>query len=394
MTARIARGLVFLLLTAILVLPVDAALKDSVISAWLFDEGTGLAASDSFANHDGSIVGNAAWSDGGKFGKAIEFSGEPGDRVEIPDDAELSLETWTITAWVKLQPSLVNDWAIIVVKDPANGLQNYSLDLTPQGSVVAEVTNGGTWSDCVSITSVYDDEWHFAAASYDGELLRAYVDGELEAEQEFGPGDISDAPVSIGGRLNDSQPLFGIVDDVGLFDTALTDQDLATVMNQGLKAALSLGSVAGDFNGNGLLDAADIDALHARIAAGDNNSTYDLNADGLVNSIDRRVWLVDLKKTYVGDANLDGVFSSADFVAVFQAGQYEDAVPKNSGWSTGDWDGDQEFGSADFVAAFQDGGFEIGPRAAVSAVPEPSTTASLVIIVIASLSWRRPGCAR
>jgi hypothetical protein len=80
--------------------------------------------------------------------------------------------------------------------------------------------------------------------------------------------------------------------------------------------------------------------------------------------------------------NLDGEFSSADFVTVFQIGEYEDVTAGNSGWGEGDWNGDADFNSSDFVAAFQDGGFELGPRAATSAVPEPG---SLVLLALGAL---------
>ena len=56
----------------------------------------------------------------------------------------------------------------------------------------------------------------------------------------------------------------------------------------------------------------------------------------------------------------------------FQAGKYEVAGAAAT-WVQGDWDGNQLFTSADFVAAFADGGYEAGPRAAVSAVPEPGS---------------------
>jgi hypothetical protein len=129
----------------------------------------------------------------------------------------------------------------------------------------------------------------------------------------------------------------------------------------------------GDFNGNGTLDAQDIDILSAEAASGANNSAFDLNTDGQVNAEDRRVWVEDLKRIYFGDANLDGQFNSADFVSVFQAGQYEDAIADNSSWSTGDWNGDKDFDSGDFVLAFQAGGYEKGPRMAVRSVPEPGS---------------------
>ncbi len=66
--------------------------------------------------------------------------------------------------------------------------------------------------------------------------------------------------------------------------------------------------------------------------------------------------------TTPGDSNLDGIFDSADLVAAFQAGEYEDGHANNSGWSEGDWDGDGDFGSRDLVLAFQTGSYLPGLR--------------------------------
>jgi hypothetical protein len=139
----------------------------------------------------------------------------------------------------------------------------------------------------------------------------------------------------------------------------------------------------GDFNENGMLDAGDIDLLSSVVRAGTNESRYDLNADQRVDEGDRTVWVESLRRTYFGDSNLDGEFSSADLVTIFQAGQYEDEVAANSTWATGDWNGDAEFTSRDLVVAFQGGGYEGGPRAAHS-IPEPCFSAGYLL---AWLAW-------
>ena len=139
--------------------------------------------------------------------------------------------------------------------------------------------------------------------------------------------------------------------------------------------------ILGDYDKKGTLDAADLDLQAGAIVGNQHPQDFDLNSDNLVNFNDRLAWLHDLKKTWVGDSDLDGLFTSDDFVLAFQAGKYE-VQGANATWVQGDWNGDKFFTSADFVAAFADGGYEAGPRAAVSAVPEPG---SIVLALVGLL---------
>ena len=130
----------------------------------------------------------------------------------------------------------------------------------------------------------------------------------------------------------------------------------------------------GDYNGNGMLDAGDLDLQSQGIK--DQNLKYDANGDGVVDVADRVVWTNDLKNTWMGDSDLNGVFDSSDFVIVFGEGKYETGEPAT--WGQGDWNGDMLFDSGDFVTAFGSGGYEMGeqpggPNPVTAAVPEPSS---------------------
>lgn len=226
----------------------------------------------------------------------------------------------------------------------------------------------------------FKEKWNHYAFVKDGERAAIYQNGQLLIDTEGrSPMDIINSG-RFGTFANDSYPYTGLMDDIAIWDEALSPATIA-----GLASGNSpLGNgVPGDFNNDQQLSAADIDALSAGVLAGTNEAKYDLNNDRAVNDDDRGIWVRNLRKTYFGDANLDGEFSSADFVSVFQIGEYEDAIAKNSTWSEGDWNGDGDFTSSDFVTAFQDGGFERGPRAAVSAVPEPSVGLGLLLMAAA-----------
>lgn len=76
-----------------------------------------------------------------------------------------------------------------------------------------------------------------------------------------------------------------------------------------------------------------------------------------------------------------------DFVLVFGIGKYE--TGDMAGYAEGDWNGDMVFDSGDFVAAFTGGGYELGPRLASIAVPEPTSRLFMLTGLLVSVRWRR-----
>lgn len=181
-----------------------------------------------------------------------------------------------------------------------------------------------------------------------------------------------------GFRDQDPPPSFGAI-----FGNLTFYADLSYYADQ-----LTSRFVLGDFDGDLLLTAADIDALTLAVRSEEPSLSFDLDGDGKVNQADRTYWVNELRRTYFGDANLDGQFSSTDLIVVFRAGEYEDDVPLNSTWAEGDFNGDLEFTSSDMIVGMLTGAYEAGPRPTTGSVstmiPEPS---SLSLAVIGLLAW-------
>ena len=109
---------------------------------------------------------------------------------------------------------------------------------------------------------------------------------------------------------------------------------------------------------------------------------HDLNDDGVLDLDDHRHWITELKSTWYGDANLDGMGDASDLNAV--GFNWLGAA----GWAGGDFTGDGLVDAADLnVLGFN---WLKETEAAPLAVPEPSLTiALLVTFVVVSQRLRR-----
>lgn len=153
-----------------------------------------------------------------------------------------------------------------------------------------------------------------------------------------------------------------------------------------------------DFNLDLSCDARDLDALYSLgpintgFARTDATEKYDLNGDDRIDLFDLDEWLEGaadyngLPSAYVyGDADLDGLFNSSDFVTVFLAGGYESGEDGQT-WETGDWNGDGLFNSSDFIRAFKTGAYE---QVKTASVPEPNSAGTFALLSIALSAWAR-----
>ncbi len=114
----------------------------------------------------------------------------------------------------------------------------------------------------------------------------------------------------------------------------------------------------GDLNQDAHSDLTDLQLLCDAVRLTTTDDRYDLDINDVVDVQDVAWWLAWIGNSVVGDADLNGVFDSADLVRVFQTGGYERPNAGPATWETGDWNCDGSFSSSDLVAAFQRGGYQ------------------------------------
>ena len=209
---------------------------------WLLDEGEGTVINDTSGNENHGELQGSEWIDG-PDGPALSLNGQ-NDRVIIPDSDSLYLEkAWTITAWTFVNPT-ENGFGHILGKRPASGtVANYAFRTSGNGTGWEAYYSRGGWKGAWNQGSVKKDVWLYMTATYDGEdTIKIYENGaEIGSVGGMGgPAPRNDTDVNIGGWTNNtSETLDGMLYEVALFDVALSEEDINTLMDDGLSTLLT-----------------------------------------------------------------------------------------------------------------------------------------------------------
>ena len=194
-----------------------------------FDEGAGTTVSDASGNGNAGVIGTASWTTSGRFGDALSFNGTS-SRVDIADSPSLRLTTgMTLEAWIN--PSVVNGaWRDVIYK----GNDNYFLEATSNNGSrpVAGAIVNGSHAEAYGSSALAINTWTHLAETYDGSAVRLYINGVLASSSPAtGAITTSTSPLQIGGDSIYGQYFAGLIDEVRIYDRALSASEILADMN-------------------------------------------------------------------------------------------------------------------------------------------------------------------
>jgi hypothetical protein len=233
-------GVVVLFIAGVLLTASSFAKLDpkTCVGMWLFDEGSGDIAKDSSGGkNDGTLKNNPKWVEG-KFDGALQFNGSA--YVDCGRGENLSItKTITVQAWVEFGGSPSS--AIIISKYGKSGSGlSYMLVINGDGGAPGKASwylSG--WRHFK--TPINDSDWHHLAATVSSEGMDLYVDGKLDTALGGVPNiSVSDSTVTIGAPNSNGwgTGFNGLIDEVAVFNVALLEEDILTLMKKGLKKTL------------------------------------------------------------------------------------------------------------------------------------------------------------
>jgi hypothetical protein len=209
-----------------------------LLGHWKLDDGEGMVAVDSSGNgNDGVLVGDPQWV-AGMLDGALDFDGD-GDYLDCGDDPSLNVtDAVTVSAWIKLSAP-ASDIKVGGNQDGSNGGYKMSLYSDKVEFEIRTAANSAILNRSVAGgTELAVDVWYHVAGVYSlaRGYIRTYVDGVLDREllttEALGA---STGTFKIGCEpfTPDSYNFTGIVDDIRVYDQALTEGKVKEVMAAG-----------------------------------------------------------------------------------------------------------------------------------------------------------------
>jgi len=203
-----------------------------LIAHWKLDEVEGGFAHDSIGLYDGTLGGDPQWEPGnGKQDGALRFDGTD-DFASTPFVLDPSLGSFSVFAWIKggvpgqvilSQQSGVN-WLMADIVDGA-----LRTDLKKPGTLGRSASPPGP--PLISSAIVTDGDWHRIGFVTGGSNRILYVDGvEVAGDITTNLEPASEGlQIGAGVNLESGSFLFGLIDDVRIYETALDPDQIAVL---------------------------------------------------------------------------------------------------------------------------------------------------------------------
>lgn len=229
-----SKGLVLLAVVGaglLLACPLVAAenVAGGPVAAWNFDDAMNQSIPDLSGNaNDVNVRGGTLVK--GVNNRGLESDGRSTSASCVPTMGLNPSRTLSLEAWVKPYALADGQFPTVLRKDGAYALRfgnnHLAFLLWTGGKVVYLYSKKTYW---------VPDHWYHVAATYDGTEMRLFVDGKLDKILPQ-TGTIDSSPAVCGIGSSGRQQLFhGVIDEVRIFDRALSTDEIARTHSDGLR---------------------------------------------------------------------------------------------------------------------------------------------------------------
>ena len=195
-------------------------------------------ATDALGANNGTLVNGATFG-AGEVGQAFSFNGNSQVMQVVDAPALNPTSALTLECWAKLTAFAGAGVSTTVIEKggAADAVRQYEIGTVPSAGQhyfqPALWTSGG-FQGPVGTTPIVLNTWYHVAITYDGASVKLYVNGNLDCSAAItGTIPVSTHPLWIGGDLEDPYNTTGLVDEVSLYNRALTAAEVQSIYNSG-----------------------------------------------------------------------------------------------------------------------------------------------------------------
>ena len=214
----------------------------NLMAHYALDEGSGTIAVDSSGNgNNGTISGGATFTTG-KIGQALSFDGV-NDYINIPNNTTLSpTGDMTLSAWVKfwqLGTDLARVQKIVYKGHNVTPWESYELMMDATNQIVFNRAGGtNSYAGAGYTGAVSKGVWYHIVGVSQGLTMKIYINGTDSTNWKYN--DVSGSflqsnmDLRIGNNPWNSEHFNGDIDDVRIYNYALSSQEVTNLYNNGL----------------------------------------------------------------------------------------------------------------------------------------------------------------
>jgi hypothetical protein len=218
----------------------DIPLSAGLLAGWSFDESSGSTANDLTGSHPGTLMNGPVWlPNAGQINGALKFDGED-DYVDIGNMDIASGSGISIAFWFKADDFGAADARFISKATGISDEDHYWMVSSYNGSALRfRLKTAGSTSTLVTDQGqVQAGTWFHVAITYDGSQMRIYKNSvEVASTAKSGSIDTNNnVKTAIGNQPSGAgnQPFDGLLDEVRIYNRALSASDIDSLYNSGI----------------------------------------------------------------------------------------------------------------------------------------------------------------
>ncbi|HSX42846.1 MAG TPA: LamG-like jellyroll fold domain-containing protein [Candidatus Saccharimonadales bacterium] len=207
------------------------------VAAWSFNEGSGTTAADTTGHGNAATLVNGATFAAGKTGTGLGLDGT-NDYLNVPNSTGLDISGSNLTIDMWLNPTAITGDRVVYGKFWSTTMTSpyyqYGLELQAGKPVFQIGTASGVLSANMG-TALTASQWSHLAVVFNGVQVQFYLNGTLKTTVPLTATITARGNAfRLGADSNTQQFYKGTMDDVRVYNRALTAAEITTDMNTGL----------------------------------------------------------------------------------------------------------------------------------------------------------------